>query len=88
MSSPEQSVSPCSGSNDHTKWNPKPTKETHIWWSQRAKTKDDCPRCNAADEEAFVMTTETTHMMYGIVYQRRCKVCNWSWTLRIAEDPD
>ena len=76
------------GSKDPTKWNKNPSKESHMWWPEYSmnKKRDNCPRCQAREE--LVNTTETVRMMYGIVKERLCTVCHWTWTLRIADEGD
>ena len=50
-------------------------------------SKDDpCPRCSIGSENIEILTV--THMMYGMVHERKCKICHWEWTLRIADEPD
>lgn len=69
-------------------WKQNPSRESHMWWQEYSQNKkqDICPRCEAPEEN--VNTVERMHMMYGIVMERKCQLCAWQWTLRVAEESD
>ncbi len=69
-------------------WKKNPSRESHMWWQEYSmkKKQDNCPRCEAP--EANVNTIERVHMMYGMVMERKCQICTWQWTLRVAEESD
>jgi hypothetical protein len=76
------------------KWPKKPKKSTSLWWQEYCTQRrpDPCPRCSAGNSaEAEELETETLnveHRMYGMVRDRHCLVCDWKWTLSVAEEPD
>jgi len=97
MSTDSSATATHLGSNDPAQWCPSPATETHMWWGQYSVNtkKDPCPRCLACndsdccgDEGQRVRIEKVSHMMYGIVVEKACMVCNWKWILRVAEEAD